>query len=60
MLVIFHGEDNVCLSFSALLCAQVYPTQRWQCFTLDPLLEEGDELYLNALANGQIPNAETI
>ena len=57
---ISRGRQCSFMSFSALLCAQVYPTQHWQSFTLDQLLEEGDTLYLNALANGQIPNAETL
>ena len=37
-----------------------YPIRDWHCFTVDQLLKKGDELYLNALRNGQIPDAATI
>lgn len=57
---ISRGRQCSFMSFSALLCVQGYPIRHWHCFTVDQLLKEGDKLYLNALRNGQIPNAETI
>ena len=54
-----RGRQCSFMSFSALF-SQVYPIRDWHCFTVDQLLKKGDELYLNALWNGQIPDAATI
>ena len=48
------------MSFSALLCAQSFTVQQWSTNTIDQILVEGDKMYLNALENGDIPDADVI
>ena len=57
---ISRGRQCSFMSFSALLCAQIYSPQHWRCCIIDQLLNEDDKLNVTALGNGEIPNAETM
>jgi hypothetical protein len=48
------------ISFSVLLCARSLPVQQWTTEKIDKILIEGDKMYLNALGNRVIPDAETL
>jgi hypothetical protein len=48
------------MSFSALLCAQSLPVQQWTTEEIDQILIEDDKMYLNALGNRVIPDAEKL
>jgi len=55
-----RGRQCCFMSFSALLCAQLLPVAQWSTQTIDEILTQGDTMYLDALENHLIPDAETI
>ena len=55
-----RGRQCSFMSFSALLCAQTFPIERWNTETIDEILTEGDGLYLDALRSGAIPDTEML
>jgi hypothetical protein len=54
------GRQCSFMRFSALLCAQSLPVQQWTTEKIDQTLIEGVKIYLNALGNRVIPDAETL
>ena len=57
---ISRGRQCSFMSFSALLCAQLFPVRHWDTATVDQILIEGDRMYLNGLESQSIPDTDTL
>lgn len=55
-----RGRQCSYISLSALLVDQTIPVFEWNSPTIDSILLLGDRMYLHALGNGLIPNAESL
>ncbi|CAB4020200.1 ATP-dependent DNA helicase PIF1 [Paramuricea clavata] len=53
-----RGKQCAFITLSALLTAQNTPVSEWNSATIDNVLLQGDEMYLNALDNCQIPREQ--
>ena len=50
-----RGKQCSFMSLSALLTAQTIPVMEWNSTTIDNVLVQGDNMYLNAFNNDLIP-----